>query len=185
MVKHSVSRAVSARSLSGGSRRLIASAVLLVAASAASMQARAEDNPDAAPTLKNQAVAGQLADVGTTGVGLAMGAAEANPLGILTLGVKAVMYDQIKAAPAAEQPKLWSAYGAFGWAATANNLCILAAIATGGAAAALCPLIGVVTGVTVYNGDEDKRNRETALAECTEQRKVNPELVCEVPAPKS
>jgi hypothetical protein len=185
MFKHSVSRAVPARSLSGGSRRLIASAVLLVAAGVTSMQVRAEDNPNAAPLLENQAVAGQLADVGTTGLGLAMGAAEANPLGILTLGAKAVVYSQIKEAPAVEQPKLWSAYGAFGWGATANNLCVLAAIATGGAAAALCPLIGLMTGVTVYNGDEEKRNRETALAVCAEERKVNPELVCEAPAPKS
>ena len=185
MIKHSVSRAVSARSLSSGSRRLIASAVLLAAAGVSSMQARAEDNPNAAPALENQAVAGQLADVGSTGVGLAMGAAEANPLGLLTLGAKAVIYNQIKEAPAVEQPKLWSTYGAFGWGATANNLCVIAAIATGGVAALLCPLIGVVTGVTVYNGDEEKRNRETALAVCTEQRKVNPALVCDTPAPKS
>ncbi len=80
------------------------------------------------------AVAGQLADVGSTAVGLALGAAEANPLGILTLGAKAIAYQQIKAAPAVEQPAMWSAYGAFGWGATANNVCVLAAMASGGVA---------------------------------------------------
>lgn len=151
---------------------------LLIAAAAIfamSGQARAEE----ASALKDNAVAGQVADVSSTGLGLALGAAEANPLGILTLGVKAIAYKQIQEAPVTEQPAMWSAYGAFGWGATANNLCVIAAIATGGAAAALCPLIGVVAGVSVYNGDEDKRNRETFAAICQEQRRAKPYLVCE------
>lgn len=122
--------------------------------------------------------------MGSTAAGLAMGAAEANPLGILTLGVKAIAYQQIKEAPAVEQPAMWSAYGAFGWGAAANNLCVIAAVASGGAAAALCPLIGAVAGISVYNGDEEKRNRETFAAICQEQRRSNPDLVCEYRAPK-
>jgi hypothetical protein len=161
-------------------RRHLASLLLLVAAACAVPgQVRAEDDP---AVLRNAAVTGQLADVGSTAVGLAFGAAEANPLGILTLGAKAIAYQQIKAAPAVEQPAMWSAYGAFGWGAAANNVCVLAAIATGGAAAALCPLVGLVTGVTVYNGDEEKRNRETFAAICEQQRQINPKLLCEYKA---
>lgn len=102
---------------------------------------------------RDAAIAGQGADVATTAVGLAMGAAEANPLGILTLGAKAVVAAQIEAAPAEEQPGLWRAFGAFGWGATANNLCVIAAIASGGIAAGVCPLLGLVTGLSVYGSD--------------------------------
>lgn len=131
---------------------------------------------------KDMAVNGQFADVGSTGIGLAMGAAEANPLGLVTLGVKAAMYQRIKEAPPTEQPRMWGVYGAFGWGAAANNLCVIAAIATGGAAAALCPVLGVATGMTVWNSNEEERNRATFDAICKELQASNPELVC-VPAP--
>lgn len=176
MSQRSALREPSTRTLSFSPRRHLASLLLLGAAACAVSQARAEDHP---ATLEKAAVAGQVADVGSTAVGLALGAAEANPLGILTLGVKAYAYQQIKDAPPTEQPAMWSAYGAFGWGATANNVCVIAAIATGGAAAALCPLVGLVTGMTVYGGDEEKRNRDTFAAICEQQRQANPKLVCE------
>jgi hypothetical protein len=103
--------------------------------------------------VQDQAVAAQVADLGTTGVGLMMGAAEANPLGVLTIGMKVVAYQKIKAAPPEEQPRLWSAYGAMGWGAAANNLCVIAAIASGGVGAALCPAIGLVAGFGVWNSE--------------------------------
>lgn len=177
MAQHSASREPSTRTLSLRSHRHLASLLLLgAAACVVSGQVRAEDDPAA---LEQKAVAGQVADVGSTAIGLALGAAEANPLGLLTLGVKAIAYRQIKDAPATEQPAMWSAYGAFGWGAAANNACVIAAIATGGAAAALCPLVGLVTGMTMYSGDEEKRNRETFAAICEQQRQANPKLVCE------
>lgn len=187
MFNHRAPRTASAPLPQAGARRHLAHLLIIAAAiCAVSGQVRAEEGPPGpGPALKDNAVAGQVADVGSTGLGLALGAAEANPLGILTLGVKAMAYKQIQEAPPTEQPAMWSAYGAFGWGATANNLCVIAAIATGGAAAALCPLIGVVTGVSVYNGDEDKRNRETFAAICQEQRRAKPELVCEYKDGKS
>lgn len=127
---------------------------------------------------KDNAVAGQMADVGSTGIGLAIGAAEANPLGLLTLGIKAKMYQDIQEAPPVEQPRLWGVYGAFGWGATANNLCVIAAIATGGAAAALCPVLGVATGMTVWNNNEEERNRATFDAMCKDMQAKNPALQC-------
>jgi hypothetical protein len=177
MYQRNAQRGVSTRTVPSRSKWHLASLLLLGAAvSVFTGQARAEDDPGA---LQSKAMAGQVADVGSTAVGLALGAAEANPLGILTLGVKAIAYQQIKEAPAAEQPAMWSAYGAFGWGAAANNVCVLAAIATGGAAAALCPLVGLVTGMTVYGGDEEKRNRDTFAAICEEQRQINPKITCE------
>ena len=147
-------------------KHIIAALVL-----AASAGAHADD-------LRASAVRGHAADLGSTGIGLAVGAAEANPLGILAMGVKAIAYQQINAAPAVEQPALWSATGAFGWGAAANNVCILAAIATGGALAAVCPVIGAAAGLAAYSADEDVRNRATFDAICAQQRSAMPDLVC-------
>lgn len=131
-----------------------------------------------AADLQADAVTGQAADVGSTAVGLVLGASEANPLGILTIGAKAIAYQRILEAPATEQPQLWSAYGAFGWGAAANNLCVIAAIATSGAAAALCPLIGVAAGLTVYSSDAERRDRATFDALCKQERAINPAMEC-------
>jgi len=127
---------------------------------------------------EDQAVAAQVADLGTTGVGLLMGAAEANPLGVLTIGMKVVAYQKIKAAPAVEQPRLWSAYGAMGWGAAANNLCVIAAIATGGVGAALCPAIGLAAGVGIWNKDAEARDKATFAALCEQARTNNPSMTC-------
>lgn len=171
----STTRTAPAHAVLGVSRWRLASLLLVAtAACLVSGQARAEEGT----ALENKAVTGQLADLGSTGIGLALGAAEANPLGLLTLGVKAYAYQQIKEAPAVEQPAMWSAYGAFGWGAAANNVCVIAAIATGGAAAAICPLIGLATGMTTWNGDEAKRDRATFAVICEQQRKANPALTC-------
>ncbi|MEZ5645290.1 MAG: hypothetical protein R3E99_09090 [Burkholderiaceae bacterium] len=134
--------------------------------------------PPATDSHKDQAVAAQVADVGTTGIGLAMGAAEANPLGILTLGMKVVAYQQIKEAPPVEQPRLWSAYGAMGWGAAANNLCVIATLATGGAGAVLCPAIGLAAGLGVWNQDAESRDKATFAALCTQAQATNPDLTC-------
>lgn len=104
-----------------------------------------------AQSEKEQAIAGQSADVATTAIGLALGAAEANPLGVLTLGVKLVAAHQIEQAPVEEQPALWKTYGAFGWGATANNICILLVMASGGVGGIICPFLGLAVGLGVYN----------------------------------
>ncbi|MBL8387019.1 MAG: hypothetical protein JNK17_02160 [Hydrogenophaga sp.] len=134
--------------------------------------------PAPVDALRTQAVAGQAADVATTAAGLALGAAEANPLGLATLGVKAVVAHQIRQAPADEQPGLWSAYGAFGWGAAANNLCVVAAMATGGVSAALCPLLGLAAGMSVWEADKAAREEATFWAICARERERVPGLEC-------
>jgi hypothetical protein len=131
-----------------------------------------------ADNLQTSAVMGQAADVGTTGAGLLMGAAEANPLGLVTLGIKAVAYQKIKSSPPVEQPRLWGMYGALGWGAAANNLCVIATIATGGGAAVLCPLLGLGAGIGNWSAGSEERDRATFAAICDEAKAKNPELVC-------
>lgn len=140
--------------------------------------ARAEDLSAPVSTVQQQAVAGQAADVGTTGVGLLLGAAEANPLGLLSLGVKVWAHQKIQQAPPQEQPRLWGAYGAMGWGAAANNMCVIAAIATGGAGAVLCPMIGLATGLSVWDRGSSERDRATFAAMCDQARAKKPEIVC-------
>jgi hypothetical protein len=151
---------------------LIQALWLAAAISLGTGQARAE------PSGQQQAVAGHVADVGTTGIGLLLGAAEANPLGVLTLGMKVLAHEKIRNAPAVEQPRLWSAYGAMGWGATANNVCVIAAIASGGIAGVLCPMIGLATGLGVWSQGAAERDRATFAAICDQARTSNPELVC-------
>jgi hypothetical protein len=127
---------------------------------------------------QTSAVMGQAADVGSTGAGLLMGAAEANPLGLVTLGIKAVAYQKIKSSPPVEQPRLWGMYGAMGWGATANNLCVIATIATGGSAAVLCPLLGLGAGMGSWNAGSEERDRATFAAICDQAKVTNPKLVC-------
>lgn len=135
---------------------------------------------EAAPVdaMKSNALLGQAVDVGTTGMGLLLGAAEANPLGLLTLGVKAVAYQKIKESPPVEQPRLWGMYGALGWGAAANNLCVIAAIATGGTAAIFCPLIGLGAGMHAWNTGTEERDKATFAAICQEEKVKNRDLVC-------
>lgn len=82
----------------------------------AAAKGQAVEVADASPadTGQSSAVLGQAADVGTTDAGLLLGAAEANPLGLVTLGIKAVAYQKIKNSPPVEQPRLWGMYGALG-----------------------------------------------------------------------
>lgn len=126
---------------------------------------------------EREAVEGQVADAFTTGAGLAMGATEANPLGLATLGVKALAARRISEQPAVDQPPLWSAFEALGWGAAANNLCVIAVITTGGGAA-VCPVLGFGAGLGFWQADAPARHRATFDAICADARAKNLDLVC-------
>ena len=128
--------------------------------------------------IERNAAAGQLSDVGSTAIGLAVGATEANPLGIVSLALKAAVYQKITEAPETERPELWGMYGALGWGATANNICVISTAATG-VGILLCPLIGLIAGTSVYAAGEEERNRATFAAICDQKRKEVPTLSCE------
>ena len=160
------------------SAMLMASANVNTNVNASPLAASSADPSAPVESLQSNALYGQAADVGSTGIGLALGAAEANPLGILTLGVKAAAYQKIKNSPPVEQPRLWGMYGALGWGAAANNLCVIAAIATGGVGAAVCPLIGLGAGMGSWSANTEERNKATFAAMCQEAKLTNPNLVC-------
>jgi hypothetical protein len=127
---------------------------------------------------EDRALAGQGADISTTAIGLSIGAAESNPLGIGLLAVKAIAYERIKSAPPQKQPAMWSAFGALGWGAAANNACVIALIVTGGTAVALCPVLGLATGLGTYAQAAPLRERATFDAVCAQARVDRPGLVC-------
>lgn len=156
---------------------LIQATWLIAALSLGIGTARAETTTEAKSGERN-ALIGQAADIGTTGAGLLLGAAEANPLGLMTLGIKAVAYQKIKDSPPVDQPRLWGMYGALGWGAAANNLCVIATIATGGGAAVLCPLIGIGAGMSSWSSGTEERDRATFAAICSEAKVKNPTIVC-------
>ena len=125
-----------------------------------------------------EAIASQSADLATTGAGLALGAVEANPLGVFLLPAKAIAYHRIKASPESEQPAMWSAYSAFGWGAAANNLCVIGAILTGGTSGPLCLAVGAGVGWWQWRQDKPARDRAQFEQMCDEARAVQPDLVC-------
>lgn len=137
--------------------------------------------PAMADELRNdrrEAVASQAADLATTAAGLALGAVETNPLGVLLVVPKVVGFYRIKAAPVEEQPALWSAYQAFGWGAAANNVCVIAAIASGGPALVPCAVIGAAVGGASWAWDAGRRERDEFDALCDSAKALNPATVC-------
>ena len=94
-----------------------------------------------------QAQQSAAADVVTTGVGLSLGAAEANPLGLALIPLKLIALDYAAGLPDGEKQTTQHALNAL-WTGTAsNNLCIIAMLVTGGMLAPVCVAIGVVTAV--------------------------------------
>jgi hypothetical protein len=145
---------------------------------ALALLAAAPAHADDLRTDRREAVAAHAADLATTATGLALGAVETNPLGVLLIVPKVVAYHRIKAAPVAEQPTLWSAYQAFGWGAAANNVCVIAAIATGGPAIVPCMAVGAAVGALSWGWDAGRRERDEFAEICEQQRQAHPALVC-------
>lgn len=127
---------------------------------------------------KIEAAAAHSADIATTGAGLAMGAAEGNPLGLLMIPVKLVSYHRIKAAPEVEQPAMWAAYEAMGWGAAANNLCVIAAIASGGPAIVPCLAVGAAAAGLSWAIDQPRRQRMEFEDACEQAKTANPDISC-------
>lgn len=139
-----------------GNSRLHSFSVLrtLMAAAAISAALPAVHAQEARQQARNAAVA----DGVTTAVGLALGAAEMNPLGpVLAVSMKAVALSYVDRLPDVEQPKahamMASVWGGF----SANNVCITAALLTGGGFAPACVAIGVGWGMKTWQDTERER----------------------------
>lgn len=117
-------------------KALLFIAALLIAAPAYS------ESPNPASDMAN---AGIAADLGTTALGLSMGAAEANPLGLATIPLKFLMKAQIDKIPDENRRREVSAqFTGVQFGAAAANLCTLAL--ANPAVAALCFAGGMAFG---------------------------------------
>lgn len=97
------------------------------------------------PASYDLAVAGQLADVGTTIVGLASGFAESNPLGLFTFPLKYGLHKYSETLPLADCVDMRTGMGVVGWGAAAMNMATLAS-----AAIPVALVAGLVAGYLMY-----------------------------------
>ena len=115
------------------------------------------------------------ADVATTGIGLALGAAEANPIGVLTLPLKLMAIQQAEALPTGEREYTLSAISSMWTGAAANNLCVVAAILSGGTFAPACLVLGMAVGMQRWDAGTQER---LFWAICADEKTRNPRLEC-------
>ena len=126
----------------------------LVAAAAISAVIPAVHAQEAREQARNAAVA----DGVTTAVGLALGAAEMNPLGpVLAVGMKAVALNYVDKLPDVQQPEAHAMMASVWSGFSANNVCITAAILTGGSFAPACVALGVGWGMKTWQDTEQER----------------------------
>ena len=119
------------------------------------------------------------ADVVTTGVGLALGAAEANPLGLALIPLKWGILDYAGRLPDGEKQTVQSAVGSFWLGAAANNICVIFSLLSGGTFAPLCAAAGVAVALQRWNAGADERE---FWALCARERVKNPKMTCEFTA---
>ena len=136
-----------------------------------------------AGNAQDEAFTGALADGVTTAVGLAAGAAELNPLGpVLAIGMKLAVWQYAKRLPDTEQPGAYAAAAAWWQGAAANNLCLVASIASGGSFAPACVVIGVAWGMKTWQDSEPEREFWQGCA-MLRQYAGEPGLACVYRAP--
>lgn len=111
-----------------------------------------------AQELKQQARNAAVGDGLSTAVGLAVGAAELGPAGaLLSIGMKAATFQYVDSLPEVQQPRAY-AIAASTWSGTAvGNVCITAALLTGGGFAPACVVAGVAWGMKTWRESEDQR----------------------------
>lgn len=111
-----------------------------------------------AQSLKDQAVQGALGDTLSTVAGLALGAVELNPLGpVVAIGMKAVTMRYAESLPDTERPVFYAAAAAWWQGAAVNNVCVAAALATGGSFSPVCIALGIAWGMRTWKESEDER----------------------------
>lgn len=97
--------------------------------------------PDVYKTSMDLASKGQLADVGTTAVGLSAGLREANPLGVALLPLKYALHANSKTLGLHDCIKSRTSMGSVGWGAAAANVGTILGLGPAGI------LVGLIAGV--------------------------------------
>ena len=131
-------------------------------------------------TMQDKATSAAAHDTASTVIGLAAGAAEANPLGLVTIPAKMAILGYIQTLPSGERETAQASVTAIWTGAAANNWCVLAVIASGGAAAPACLVVGLIVGLRVWQGSATEREFWTI---CARERAELPGLVCAYTTP--
>ena len=119
-----------------------------------------------------------VADVASTGVGLALGAAEANPLGLVTIPVKLSLLAYAENLPDGEKQQAQTMLSAVWNGAAVNNVCVIAVILTGGAASFPCILLGLGYGAWEYTSTKANQMQAEFTEMCLSARKEMPNMKC-------
>jgi hypothetical protein len=139
-----------------------------------------------AQELEQSARSAAVADTASTALCLAAGAVELNPLGpALSLGMKAAYMKYTDTLPEPEKAVALAASSSIWSGAAANNLCVIAAIATGGAFAPACIVVGVAWGLRAWQQTEHERQFWTEGCPMLRAYAEMPDLVCVYTAPQS
>lgn len=157
-------------------------AFLVAAALAAAGSAFAADAVP--PSLEQQANRAAVADVATTGLGLAAGAAEANPLGaVFSVVAKPLMLQYIASLPEEQRAEPRALASSIWGGAAFNNVCTLLAIATGGGFAPVCIVAGIAYGLHAWQQSEPERQFWAEACPTARADSGNPDLKCVYVAP--
>lgn len=126
--------------------------MLALALCAAMGSANAEEG------LQQSAQRAAAVDTGSTALGLAAGAVELNPVGpVLTLGGKYLFMKYAETLPDNQRASAYAGASAIWGGAAANNLCVTAAILSGGAFAPACIVVGLAYGAHAWQRSAHER----------------------------
>ncbi len=123
---------------------------------------------------KQDVYAAHSADLASTALALASGAAEANPLGIFVVPAKIGMTEYCDKQSEPDRTICLHTVEAVSWGATANNL-------TWFVAPPAAPFVGVAVGSYKWKQGESRRNYMIEMSGACAMHRViesNPELVC-------
>lgn len=114
-------------------------------------------------------------DVASTAAAIAIGAAEANPIGLVTIPLKAAAIAHADTLPEGERQAQHLDLATLWRAAAVNNACVIAAIATGGSFAPACLALA---GASVVNDWLTTAEQRQFWAICAAERASNPRIRC-------
>jgi hypothetical protein len=111
-----------------------------------------------AQDAEHQARTGAVTDGVSMAVSFAAGVADMNPVvPVLVMGMKAVTFEYTRTLPETERPAAY-ATAASVWQGTAvNNVCMTAAVLTGGGFLPACVAAGLAWGMKTWNDSERER----------------------------
>ena len=136
-----------------------------------------------AATAEDSAFGGAIADGVSTAIGLAVGAAEMNPLGpVVAIGVKVAVMKYASTLPDTERPALHAAAASLWQGAAVNNVCVAASILSGGSFTPVCLAAGFAWGLKTWKDTEQEREFWVGCA-MLRQYAATPDMPCVYTAP--